>query len=167
MFTNFFLNFFWNVICFHDIFFSEYETRGHRGSISSSSKKQEEQQSWEWGQLPTSATPQHHSKESKNSELAGGNSKEHVIDKSANAPGGPGLISYLFGGQSSKKKVDDVPGMYLDDLEKADEEVNIVFFIFHGIFMFLLFLLKFLISRFFKIQISGPQDLLGEQPFQK
>ena len=108
--------------------FSEYETRGHRGSISSSSKKQEEQQSWEWGQLPTSATPQHHSKESKNSELAGGNSKEHVIDKSANAPGGPGLISYLFGGQSSKKKVDDVPGMYLDDLEKADEEVNIVFF---------------------------------------
>ena len=128
MFTNFFLNFFWNVICFHEIFFSEYETRGHRGSISSSSKKQEEQQSWEWGQLPTSATPQHHSKESKNSELAGGNSKEHVIDKSANAPGGPGLISYLFGGQSSKKKVDDVPGMYLDDLEKADEEVNIVFF---------------------------------------
>ena len=78
--------------------------------------------------MPTSATPQHHSKESKNSELAGGNSKEHVIDKSANAPGGPGLISYLFGGQSSKKKVDDVPGMYLDDLEKADEEVNIVFF---------------------------------------
>ena len=130
MFTNFFLNFFWNVICFHEIFFSEYETRGHRGSISSSSKKQEEQQSWEWGQLPTSATPQHHSKESKNSELAGGNSKEHVIDKSANAPGGPGLISYLFGGQSSKKKVDDVPGMYLDDLEKADEEVNIVFFYF-------------------------------------
>ena len=110
--------------------FSEYETRGHRGSISSSSKKQEEQQSWEWGQLPTSATPQHHSKESKNSELAGGNSKEHVIDKSANAPGGPGLISYLFGGQSSKKKVDDVPGMYLDDLEKADEEVNIVFLYF-------------------------------------
>ena len=130
MFTNFFLNFFWNVICFHEIFFSEYETRGHRGSISSSSKKQEEQQSWEWGQLPTSATPQHHSKESKNSELAGGNSKEHVIDKSANAPGGPGLISYLFGGQSSKKKVDDVPGMYLDDLEKADEEVNIVFLYF-------------------------------------
>ena len=128
--TNFFLNFFWNVICFHEIFFSEYETRGHRGSISSSSKKQEEQQSWEWGQLPTSATPQHHSKESKNSELAGGNSKEHVIDKSANAPGGPGLISYLFGGQSSKKKVDDVPGMYLDDLEKADEEVNIVFLYF-------------------------------------
>lgn len=166
MFHEFFLNFFWNVICFHEIFFSEYETRGHRGSISSSSKKQEEQQSWEWGQLPTSATPQHHSKESKNSELAGGNSKEHVIDKSANAPGGPGLISYLFGGQSSKKKVDDVPGMYLDDLEKADEEVNMVF-LFHGIFMFLLFLLKFLISRFFKIQISGPQDLLGEQPFQK
>ena len=128
MFDEFFLKFFWNVICFHEIFFSEYETRGHRGSISSSSKKQEEQQSWEWGQLPTSATPQHHSKESKNSELAGGNSKEHVIDKSANAPGGPGLISYLFGGQSSKKKVDDVPGMYLDDLEKADEEVNIVFF---------------------------------------
>lgn len=130
MFHEFFLNFFWNVICFHEIFFSEYETRGHRGSISSSSKKQEEQQSWEWGQLPTSATPQHHSKESKNSELAGGNSKEHVIDKSANAPGGPGLISYLFGGQSSKKKVDDVPGMYLDDLEKADEEVNIVFLYF-------------------------------------
>ena len=166
MFDEFFLKFFWNVICFHEIFFSEYETRGHRGSISSSSKKQEEQQSWEWGQLPTSATPQHHSKESKNSELAGGNSKEHVIDKSANAPGGPGLISYLFGGQSSKKKVDDVPGMYLDDLEKADEEVNMVF-LFHGIFMFLLFLLKFLISQFFKIQISGPQDLLGEQPFQK
>ena len=166
MFHEVLLKFFWNVICFHEIFFSEYETRGHRGSISSSSKKQEEQQSWEWGQLPTSATPQHHSKESKNSELAGGNSKEHVIDKSANAPGGPGLISYLFGGQSSKKKVDDVPGMYLDDLEKADEEVNMVF-LFHGIFMFLLFLLKFLISRFFKIQISGPQDLLGEQPFQK
>ena len=78
--------------------------------------------------MPTSATPQHHSKESKNSELlAGGNSKEHVIDKSAHTPGGPGLISYLFGGQSSKKKVvDDVPGMYLDELEKADEEVNIL-----------------------------------------
>ena len=78
--------------------------------------------------MPTSATPQHHSKESKNSELlAGVNSKEHVIDKSAHVPKEPGLISYLFGGQSSKKKVvDDVPGMYLDELEKADEEVNIL-----------------------------------------
>ena len=101
---------------------SEYETRGHRGSITK--KETAAEQSWEWGQLPTSTTTPQHSKEAK-TEKSGleGTSKE-AVEKSGS---GSGIISYLFGGQSKNKKPEDeAPGMYLDDLiekQNDDEEM--------------------------------------------
>ena len=96
---------------------TEYETRSHRGSISSMSKKEAAaEQSWEWGQLPTSTSPQH-SKEVKS---------ESMNSKDVNKSGGSGFISYLFGGPSKKKDIDDDKGVYLDDLiNKDDEELKL------------------------------------------
>jgi phosphatidate phosphatase LPIN len=101
---------------------TEYETRGQRGSKEG--KEASEQQSWEWGKLPSSTTPQHKESKSNKAEEA---AKKEVGDEAANKDksGGWGF-SYLFRGGQPKKKAggeDEKPGVYLEDLKGDDEEM--------------------------------------------
>jgi len=96
---------------------SEFET-GKRGSISGSGGsggKKEAEQSWEWGQLPSSITPTHGKNSNKNSEK---NKQDDGIDPAGkNIEPAPGWFGGLFG--SKKNREDDhQPGIYLDDLQQ-------------------------------------------------
>merc|ERR1712223_1954995 len=106
---------------------TEFET-GKRGSISTSgggSGKKEAEQSWEWGQLPSSTTPTH-PKTNKNEK----NNKDGVLGDSEE-PGKSGSAGWgIFGGwglgagkKSNKEEDDEQPGVCLDDLKNDDPEM--------------------------------------------
>ena len=94
---------------------SEFET-GKRGSISGSGGsggKKEAEQSWEWGQLPSSITPTHGKNSNKNSEKNKQDGDSDGIDPAGkNIEPAPGWFGGLFG--SKKNREDDhQPGMYI------------------------------------------------------
>jgi phosphatidate phosphatase LPIN len=101
---------------------TEFET-GKRGSVSGPSggqkKASEAEQSWEWGQLPSSTTPQH-SKDGLKKD------KKDAKESSEGKKGGWGISDYLFGRNSKQnvaaKTASEAQGVYLDDL-KDDEEM--------------------------------------------
>ena len=93
---------------------SEFET-GKRGSISGSGGsggKKEAEQSWEWGQLPSSITPTHGKNSNKNSEKNKQDGDSDGIDPAGkNIEPAPGWFGGLFG--SKKNREDDhQPGIY-------------------------------------------------------
>ena len=101
---------------------TEFET-GKRGSVSGPSggqkKASEAEQSWEWGQLPSSTTPQH-SKDGLKKD------KKDAKEGSEGKKGGWGISDYLFGRNSKQnvaaKTASEAQGVYLEDL-KDDEEM--------------------------------------------
>jgi len=105
---------------------SEFET-GKRGSISGQisgssggSGKKEAEQSWEWGQLPSSTTPTQPktNKNEKNNKGEGCDSEELGKTES----GGWGIFG-MFGSKNKNRESDNQPGIYLDDLQTADKEI--------------------------------------------
>ena len=99
---------------------SEFET-GKRGSISGSGGsggKKEAEQSWEWGQLPSSITPTHGKNSNKNSEKNKQDGDSDGIDPAGkNIEPAPGWFGGLFG--SKKNREDDhQPGIYFSDLQQ-------------------------------------------------
>ena len=99
---------------------SEFET-GKRGSISGSGGsggKKEAEQSWEWGQLPSSITPTHGKNSNKNSEKNKQDGDSDGIDPAGkNIEPAPGWFGGLFG--SKKNREDDhQPGIYFSNLQR-------------------------------------------------
>ena len=105
---------------------TEYEISGKSGKRASISdqKSNEAEQSWEWGQLPSSTTPSHKSaeKSSKSEKLKVKINNEEIENSKAKRKGW-GISSYLFGGQTKKESNEEAPGVYLDDLKGDDEEM--------------------------------------------
>ena len=87
---------------------TEFET-GKRGSISGSGGsggKKEAEQSWEWGQLPSSITPTHGKNSNKNSEKNKQEGDSDGMDPAGkNIEPAPGWFVGLFG--SKKNREDD------------------------------------------------------------
>lgn len=102
---------------------TEFETKGKRGSISGApgaGNSKEAEQSWEWGKLPSSTTPQHSKDMNKKEKKANADVNADQIKSGS----GWGISEYLFGRQSKdKKNIDEAPGVYLDDLKGDDEEM--------------------------------------------